>query len=90
MMRTFNIHPIIVLDGRDLPSKHQTNNDRSHKRTENLAKAHEFKDRGDNELALKHFKISNEVIHEMENWLIFQLRKMNVDYLVLSRLLAPY
>lgn len=85
MLRRHHIKPILVFDGRHLFVKKKTEDFRKKTKQENLAKAKEFLEKGDEKEAKKYFSRSIKITKSMIYQAIDLLKQMKVDYI-----LAPY
>lgn len=85
LLLSFNIKPILVFDGQDLPAKRETNSKRREQRNLAKSRASELLRLGKTEEARKHLNSAVDVTHQMAHELMVECRKKNVDCIV-----APY
>ncbi|KAI9464763.1 hypothetical protein F5148DRAFT_1209497 [Russula earlei] len=85
LLRYYGIRPYIVFDGGRLPAKRGTEEERSRRRTENLACAKELTAKGKHSQAREFYSKCVDVTPEMAFQLIKALRAEDVPYVV-----APY
>lgn len=72
LLRHYGIYPYIVFDGGRLPAKRGTEEERSRRRAENLARANEFAAKGKHSQAREYYAKCVDVTPEMA----FQLIKV--------------
>ncbi|CAL8126035.1 unnamed protein product [Orchesella dallaii] len=80
-----NIKPILVLDGRNLPSKEYTEKKRREKREENRKLARKYLQEGNRKGAWECFTRCVDITPAMAREFIKELRRLKIDYVV-----APY
>lgn len=85
MLQSFDIRPILVFDGRNLPAKAGTEAKRRESRSKAKSKAAELLRQGKTEEARCYLKASVNITPEMASALIKECHKINVDCIV-----APY
>jgi len=85
MLLHHKIKPILVFDGRNLPSKALTEKKRRAKRKENREKAMHLLREGRRDEAFKYFQTSIDITPEMARNVIAAARERNIDCIV-----APY
>ncbi|ENN81118.1 hypothetical protein YQE_02486, partial [Dendroctonus ponderosae] len=85
MFLSYNIHPIMVFDGRNLPAKAETEAKRRESRRKAKQRAAELLNLGKTEEARTYLKQCIDITPRMAHNLIIECRKMNVDCIV-----APY
>ncbi|KAL2835041.1 hypothetical protein BDW59DRAFT_2508 [Aspergillus cavernicola] len=85
MLLYFGVSPYIVFDGDNLPSKSGTEVKRQQKRTESRALGMELHRKGRTAEAYQEFQKAVDVTPLMARYLIEELKKMDVQYVV-----APY
>lgn len=78
----FNVTPVLVFDGAELPMKADTHAERRARREEALVKADDAFARGDRRKANEFYQRACPVTSEMARHVIRQCRKMNVEYVV--------
>ncbi|OQR79983.1 exonuclease 1-like [Tropilaelaps mercedesae] len=79
------VRPVVVFDGKSLPSKAETNKKRSESKKENRAKARMLFADGQASEAKKVMRRCVEITPELAHQFIEELRRKDVDYIV-----APY
>ncbi|ODM93528.1 Exonuclease 1 [Orchesella cincta] len=77
-----NIKPILVLDGRNLPSKAHTEKKRREKREENRKLARKYLQEGNRKGAWECFTKCVDITPAMAREFIKELRRLNIDYVV--------
>lgn len=82
MLLHFNVMPVLVFDGADLPMKADTHAERRVAREKALAEAEASYARGDRSTAAQLYQRACPVTSEMARHVIRQCRQMNVEYVV--------
>ncbi|CAO1315272.1 unnamed protein product [Diamesa serratosioi] len=82
MLLSFNIKPILVFDGRNVPAKAETESKRRESRKDARKKAGEFLRAGKTTEARSQFNRCVDITHEMALELIRECRRRNVDCVV--------
>lgn len=82
MLLHFNVTPVLVFDGADLPMKADTHTERRTTREKALAEAEDAYARGERSKALKFYQRACPITSEMARLVIRQCRQMNVEYIV--------
>lgn len=85
MLRHFGVTPYIVFDGDFLPSKAGTEASRARSREEHARQGTAYLEAGKHTLAAQEFQKAIDVTPEMARYLIEELKKMAIAYVV-----APY
>ncbi|KAJ3692385.1 hypothetical protein LUZ60_012735 [Juncus effusus] len=85
MLRNYDVTPVVVFDGANLPSKSDTESHRKIKRENNLKLAYEKLDEGNTKAAVDFFQKAICITPSMAHELIKVLRLEKIEYLV-----APY
>lgn len=85
VMQANKVRPVVVFDGKSLPSKAETNKKRSESKRENRAKARMLFAEGRSAEAKEVMRRCVEITPELAHQFIEELRRQNIDYLV-----APY
>lgn len=85
MLLRYNIHPIMVFDGKNLPAKAETEKKRRETRKRARQMAAELLRAGQSDKARSYLKQCIDVTPDMASALIKECRKLNVDCIV-----APY
>ena len=85
MLKRHHIKPILVFDGRHLLVKKKTEEHRKKQKQENLEKAKDFLEKGDQKEARKYFSRAIKITKEMIYQTVDLLKQMKVDFII-----APY
>lgn len=85
MLDHYNVTPIVVFDGKELPMKREMHLKRRVKRDEELQKGIELFDKKETEEALKYFQRSISVSNRMIEEFVGLLQQRKIEYII-----APY